>query len=180
MDPKWRCISYWKRGYSVLLVLLGSIEVMSWWKTHPQIFLSSKKQKFTGAPISELPIKFASSSNPSKMGNSMIPPGKKNTWVFPKTGVFPPKWMVKIMENPIKMGWFGGKTPYFRKHPPFFVSKSKFHPQIHQNSPPEPATLRWLEVELVIRPHSEWRPSHENQRQSPLIGKKNRPPKTQA
>ena len=29
----------------------------------------------------------------------------------------PPKWMVKIMENPIKMGWFGGKTHYFRKHP---------------------------------------------------------------
>ena len=21
------------------------------------------------------------------------------------------------MENPIKMGWFGGKTHYFRKHP---------------------------------------------------------------
>ena len=29
----------------------------------------------------------------------------------------PPKWMVKIMENPIKMGWFGGKTHHFRKHP---------------------------------------------------------------
>ena len=28
-----------------------------------------------------------------------------------------PKWMVKILENPIKMGWFGGKTHYFRKHP---------------------------------------------------------------
>ena len=25
----------------------------------------------------------------------------KATWVFPKIGVFPPKWMVKIMENPI-------------------------------------------------------------------------------
>ena len=29
----------------------------------------------------------------------------------------PPKWMVKIMENLIKMGWFGGKTHYFGKHP---------------------------------------------------------------
>ena len=28
-----------------------------------------------------------------------------------------PKWLVKIMEHPIKMGWFGGKTHYFRKHP---------------------------------------------------------------
>ena len=27
----------------------------------------------------------------------------KNIWVFPKIGVKPPKWMVKIMENPIKM-----------------------------------------------------------------------------
>ncbi len=48
-------------------------------------------------------------------------------WVFPKIGVKPPKWMVKIMvpnpiENygtkPIKMGWFGGyKHPYSWKHP---------------------------------------------------------------
>ena len=28
-----------------------------------------------------------------------------------------PKWMVFIMENPIKNGWFGGKTHFFRKHP---------------------------------------------------------------
>ena len=28
-----------------------------------------------------------------------------------------PKWMVKIMENPINMGWFGGISPYFWKHP---------------------------------------------------------------
>jgi len=28
-----------------------------------------------------------------------------------------PNWMVKIMENPIKNGWFGGKTHNFRKHP---------------------------------------------------------------
>ena len=27
-----------------------------------------------------------------------------------------PKWMVKIMENPIKMGWFGGPNPIL-KHP---------------------------------------------------------------
>ena len=35
-----------------------------------------------------------------------------STWVFPKIMVSP-KWMVKIMENPIKMGWFGGPTPIF-------------------------------------------------------------------
>ena len=28
-----------------------------------------------------------------------------------------PKWMVKIMENPIKIGWFGGGHPYSWKHP---------------------------------------------------------------
>ena len=28
-------------------------------------------------------------------------------WVFPKIGVFPPKWMVKIMENPMKMDDLG-------------------------------------------------------------------------
>ena len=47
---------------------------------------------------------------------------KKETWTFWKDiGVSKkldtPKWMVKIMENPIKMGWFGGKKPYFWKHP---------------------------------------------------------------
>ena len=32
-------------------------------------------------------------------------------------GVKPPKWMVKIMENPIKNGWFGGKTHHLKKTP---------------------------------------------------------------
>ena len=36
-----------------------------------------------------------------------------------------PNWMVKIMENPIKMGWFGGKTHYFRKHPYIHPSSLK-------------------------------------------------------
>ena len=31
-------------------------------------------------------------------------------------GILPPKWMVKIMENPIKVGWFGG--------PPLFLETS--------------------------------------------------------
>ena len=33
--------------------------------------------------------------------------------VEPKIGGKTPKWMVKIMENPMKNGWFGGKTPLF-------------------------------------------------------------------
>ena len=40
----------------------------------------------------------------------------KLIWVFPKIGVFPPKWMVKIMENPIKNGMIWGYH-YFWKHP---------------------------------------------------------------
>ena len=28
-----------------------------------------------------------------------------------------PRWMVKIMENPIKMDDLGGKSHYFWKHP---------------------------------------------------------------
>ena len=41
-------------------------------------------------------------------------------WVFPKIGVKPPKWMVKIMENPIKMEDLGVlKTPplFLVQHP---------------------------------------------------------------
>ena len=33
--------------------------------------------------------------------------------IFPKIGVFPPKWMVKIMENPIEMDDLRGKPPIF-------------------------------------------------------------------
>ena len=36
---------------------------------------------------------------------------------FQKIGVPQIGWF--IMKNPIKMGWFGGKTHYFRKHPYF-------------------------------------------------------------
>ena len=40
-------------------------------------------------------------------------------WVFPIIRGTP-KWMVKIMENPIKMDDLG-KTHYFRKHPFLFI-----------------------------------------------------------
>jgi len=40
-----------------------------------------------------------------------------NVGVEPKIEGKHPKWMVKIMENPIKMDDLGGKTYYFRKHP---------------------------------------------------------------
>ena len=36
----------------------------------------------------------------------------RTTWEFPKI-VVPPKWMVKIMENPIKMDDLGGKPTIF-------------------------------------------------------------------
>ena len=44
-------------------------------------------------------------------------------WVFPKIRVTP-KWMVKIMENPIRMDDLGGKPTIFGKHPfvPFIGS----------------------------------------------------------
>jgi len=34
----------------------------------------------------------------------------KQIWVSPKNGGKPPKWMVKIMENPIKMDDLGEST----------------------------------------------------------------------
>ncbi len=45
---------------------------------------------------------------------------QNNMGVEPKIGGKPPKWMVKIMENPIKMGWFGGVFhPYFGMFHPY-------------------------------------------------------------
>ena len=52
-------------------------------------------------------------------------------WVFPKIGVFPPKWMVKIMENPIKMDDLG--VPPFKETPICLMSAKlplHFLPQI--------------------------------------------------
>ncbi len=37
--------------------------------------------------------------------------------VFPKIGGKPPKWMVKIMENPMNKWMIWGAHPYFWKHP---------------------------------------------------------------
>ena len=45
---------------------------------------------------------------------------KKNMWVFPKIGGKPPKWMVKIRENPIKMDDLGG-PPLFLETPMYQV-----------------------------------------------------------
>ena len=49
---------------------------------------------------------------------------KRDIWVFPKIGGFPPKWMVKIMENPIKMDDLGG-PPLFLETPIFFWGGEK-------------------------------------------------------
>ena len=55
----------------------------------------------------------------------------------------PPKWMVKIMENPIKMGWFGG-TPIFGNTPylgPFVaaVQPPPHGPRWGSHAPPDAA-----------------------------------------
>ena len=45
--------------------------------------------------------------------HAWIEPKKNTIWVFPKMVGFPPKWMVKIMEHPIKMDDLGGKPTIF-------------------------------------------------------------------
>ena len=65
-----------------------------------------------------------------------VPPFGSSTHhmgVDPKIVGKPPKWMVKIMENPIKMDDFGGKNPYFwvdtyicTQLPKFDVLKARF------------------------------------------------------
>ena len=42
-------------------------------------------------------------------------------WMFPKIGGKPPKWMVKIMENPTKMDDLGGF--------PIIFGNTHFHPE---------------------------------------------------
>ena len=42
--------------------------------------------------------------------------------VEPKIGGTPPKWMVKIMENPIKMDNLGVRVPLFLETPTYFMA----------------------------------------------------------
>ena len=49
-------------------------------------------------------------------GGWTSPPMNEKYGRFQKIGGKPPKWMVKIMENPIKNGWFGGYFNFW-KHP---------------------------------------------------------------
>ena len=41
-------------------------------------------------------------------------------WLFPNIGVFPPKWMVKIMENPMNKWMIWGVFPLFLETPRLF------------------------------------------------------------
>ena len=50
-------------------------------------------------------------------------------WVFPKIGETPPKWMVNIMENPIKMDDLGGLNPLFLETP---ISEMLLEEILHQ------------------------------------------------
>ncbi len=45
----------------------------------------------------------------------------KSIWMFPKIGGKPPKWMVKIMEHPIKVDDLG--VPLFLETPIFPMEK---------------------------------------------------------
>ena len=65
----------------------------------------------------------------------------RDPWVFPKIGGFyPPKWMVKIMENPIKMDDLEG-PPIFLETPPL---NSVFTPVLAKNSAFQSSTWRKL------------------------------------
>ena len=51
----------------------------------------------------EIPVSFC-----KEIGHSFV------FWMFPKIGVFPPKWMGDNHgKTLIKTGWFGGKNPLF-------------------------------------------------------------------
>ena len=62
----------------------------------------------------------------------------KKIWMFPKIGSFTPKWMVKIMENPNKYGWFGGKPPIFGN----IHLGNCSHKQLHKEPAPNPPWCR--------------------------------------
>ena len=97
-----------------LIVFLGQSNRFKWTKPKPspQKKTSWKVWTFGVCPKNGCSSRSSPVKNPWKKNNPPI-------WMFPKIGVYiyTPKWMVKIMENPIKMDDLGGKTHYFWKHP---------------------------------------------------------------
>ena len=79
--------------------------------------------KFTPTPSTAkvprvVPVALRVRERPERHGGR-VEVDPTNTWMFPQNGGVSPKngWW-KLMKKTHQNGWFGGKTQYFRKHPP--------------------------------------------------------------
>ena len=83
-------------------------------------------------------------------------------WVFPTKEGKPPKWMVKIMENPIKMDDLGGFPPIFgNKHlKNMQPSNWIISPNKHENSKnlkkKPPPVLSFFRGDLAVKLRGPW------------------------
>ena len=83
----------------------------NYWGSELQLIKSNQpatnRQTHFGQPLTSA----GNLSRPTEIGLKIM------IWVFPKIGKHPKMDGLWLMENPMKMWWFGGKTHYFRKHP---------------------------------------------------------------
>ena len=107
-----------------------SLEYFSCWcLSSVQLYVSDPSFVFTGVARQEPMVRSFSSSVPKPWINSPVDWGcillglDGWIWVFPKIGGKPPKWRVKIMENPIKMDDLG--VPPFKETPIWMCTRSK-------------------------------------------------------
>ena len=87
----------------------------------------------TFQPTKSRPKFFGEKKGPRMKPKGKFPPFHQHIWVFPKIGVPQNGWF--IMETPIKMGWFGGPTIIFWKHPYIHFCAASFRAASFQNIP---------------------------------------------
>ena len=100
----WSCIFYWKRWISIAMLVYWMVWSQSLCFSHPPV-RSFRHGANRCWGVAQYVACAKGIKGDLETCRRKLHPGRLK-WVFPKIG--DPKWMVKIMENPIKNGWFGG------------------------------------------------------------------------
>ena len=128
-------ISIWWYSYASTLYIY--MHIYDFWRKLPIWYFHMFPSKYTTFPVQLLPVcSWVLDRLPANLRTAGTVHASERTlsafrgspcqilciciWVFPKIGVFTPKWMVFFMENPINP-WMIWGNHYFRKHPCIYI-----------------------------------------------------------